>query len=309
MRRSSDKEAVVPSGAVEQQPRLVTPEAVVLSFETAGLGSRVLATLIDLAMQGGVLLLGSIALALLSASATGGTADVVATVLLLLLVTGVLLGYPIAFETLWRGRTPGKAALGLRVVTTEGAPVRFRHAAVRSFLGLIELWATTGSVAVLSVLLTRDNQRLGDLAAGTLVLRERSGAGSPKVAAFPPPYGLEAYTATLDIAGLTPDEYGAVRSFLLRAPSLPPPVRAGLAGELAGTVAARMRHTPPPWLPPEAFLACVAAATQARSAPPAPAVTAWSEAAAVWGRSEHAGAGGAAPPVPPATAGGYVAPP
>ena len=293
-----------------EQPRLVTPEAVVLSFETAGLGSRVPAMLIDLAIQGGVLFLGSVALVLLTANTSGDTANVAATVVLLLLFTGVLLGYPIAFETLWRGRTPGKAALGLRVVTTEGAPVRFRHAAVRSFLGLIDLWATTGAVAVLSILLTRDNQRLGDLAAGTLVLRERSGAGRPRVAAFAPPHGLEAYTATLDVAGLTPDEYGAVRSLLLRAPSLPPPVRAGLAGELAGTVASRMRHTPPPWLPPEAFLACVAAATQARSAPAAP-VTAWSEAAAVWGRAAPPGAPTGPPPVPvrPATAGGYVAPP
>ena len=296
-----------------EQPRLVTPEAVVLSFETAGLGSRVPAMLIDLAIQGGVLFLGSVALVLLTANTSGDTANVAATVVLLLLFTGVLLGYPIAFETLWRGRTPGKAALGLRVVTTEGAPVRFRHAAVRSFLGLVDLWATTGAVAVLSILLTRDNQRLGDLAAGTLVLRERSGAGRPRVAAFPPPYGLEAYTTTLDVAGLTPDEYGAVRSFLLRAPSLPPPVRAGLAGELAGTVAARMRHTPPSWLPPEAFLACVAAATQARSAPLAPPVAAWSEAAAVWGRAGPPGppAAMAAPPapIPPARAGGYVAPP
>jgi uncharacterized RDD family membrane protein YckC len=294
-----------------QEPRLVTPEAVVLSFETAGLGSRALAILIDLLIQGGALFLGSLALAMLSAAADGGSADVAATVLLLLLVTAVLLGYPIAFESLWRGRTPGKAALGLRVVTTEGAPERFRHAAVRGFLGLIDLWATTGAVAVLSVLLTRDNQRLGDLAAGTLVIRERSGAGRPRVAAFSPPHGLEAYTTTLDVAGLTPDEYGAVRSFLLRAPSLPPPVRAGLAAELAGTVAARMRHTPPPWLPPEAFLACVAAATQARSAPPA-APPARTEAAAVWGRAAappppDASRAPAPPPAP--TAGGYVAPP
>jgi uncharacterized RDD family membrane protein YckC len=294
-----------------EQPRLVTPEAVVLSFETAGLGSRVLAMLVDLAIQGGLLFLGSVALVLLTANTSGDSANVAATVVLLLLFTGVLLGYPIAFESLWRGRTPGKAALGLRVVTTEGAPVRFRHAAVRGFVGLIELWATTGALAVLSVLLTRDNQRLGDLAAGTLVLRERSGAGRPRVAAFPPPHGLEAYTATLDVAGLTPDEYGAVRSFLLRAASLPPPVRAGLAGELAGTVAARMRHTPPPWLPPEAFLACVAAATQARSAAPGPPVAAWSEAAAVWGSAAPSGApaGPRPAPPPPATAGGYVAPP
>jgi hypothetical protein len=197
------------------------------------------------------------------------------------------------------------------VVTTEGAPERFRHAAVRGFLGLIDLWATTGAVAVLSVLLTRDNQRLGDLAAGTLVIRERSGAGRPRAAAFPTPYGLEAYTATLDVAGLSPDEYGAVRALLLRAPTLPPPVRAGLAAELASTVAARMRHTPPPWLPPEAFLACVAAATQARSAPAPPPPGAWSDAAAVWGRAAApAPAASPAPaPHPAPTAGGYVAPP
>ena len=107
-----------------------------LSFETAGLGSRVLAALIDLLVLGGVLFLGNIAILLVASAGGGGTTDVVATVLLLLLVTGVLLGYPIAFESLWRGRTLGKAALGLRVVTTEGAPERFRHAAVRGFVGL-----------------------------------------------------------------------------------------------------------------------------------------------------------------------------
>jgi len=294
-----------------EPPRLVTPEAVVLSFETAGVASRVLAILVDLAVQGSVLLVGFVGLALLGAAGNGGTSEVVAVVVALLLVPGVLFGYPIAFETLWRGRTPGKAALGLRVVTTEGAPVRFRHAAVRGFLALVDLWATTGAAAVLAVLLTRDNQRLGDLAAGTLVLRERSGAGRPAATAFVPPWGLEEYTATLDVAGLTPDEYGAVRAFLLRAPSLPPPVRAGLARDVAATVAARMRHSPPAWLPPEPFLACVAAATQARSAPAAPPPAAWSEAVAVWG------AAGAAPPPPAArpgsappapTAGGYVAP-
>src|SRR5215212_1030571 len=93
-------------GAVEQR-RLVTPEAVVLSFETAGLGSRVLAALVDLVIEGGVLFLGAVAVALLSANTTG-TTDVAITVLWLLLVTGVLLGYPVAFESLWRGRTAGK---------------------------------------------------------------------------------------------------------------------------------------------------------------------------------------------------------
>lgn len=298
--------------------RVVTPEAVVLSFETAGLGSRVLAALVDLAVQGGALFLGVLALTVFGATAQSDAVGVAVFVLLLLLVTGVLLGYPIAFETLWRGRTPGKAALGLRVVTTDGAPIRFRHAAVRGFLGLIDLWATTGAVAVVSVLLSRDDQRLGDLAAGTLVLRERSGAGTPTATEFRVPPGLEAYTSTLDVAGLTPEEYGAVRSFLLRAGSLPPEVRASLAASVAERVAVGMHHRRPDWLPADAFLACVAAATQAGSARVPTASVRPSEAAAVWARAEAPTTAlpgpdspqftPSAPPPPPPSAGGFQLP-
>lgn len=247
----------------EAPPRLVTPEAVVLQFETAGLGSRALALLIDLAIQGVLLALASVALAALAVAGQGATAGIVVA---LLFVTAVLLGYPIAFETLWRGRTPGKAALGLRVVTTDGAPIRFRHAAVRGFLTLVDFYLTSGAAAVLCVLFTADNQRLGDLAAGTLVLRERTGAKAPAPVSFAVPPGYEAYAATLDPTGLTGDDHVAVRSFLLRATSLPPETRNALARQLATTVAAHMGHTPPPGTHPEAFLACVAAVHQARAA-------------------------------------------
>ena len=281
-------------------PRIVTPEAVVLQFETGGLGSRCLAFFLDIVIQAGILFAVALGLATLDSSTTG-------TVLLLLTVTAVLFVYPIGFETLWRGRTPGKAALGLRVVTREGAPVRFRHAAIRGFMTLIDFWLTTGGAAVLCMLLTRDNQRLGDLAAGTLVLRERSGAGKPRSVQFPLPAGHEAYAATLDTSGLTPDEYGAVRSFLLRGASLTPSVRGALAPQVAGPVAARMHHVPPSWVTPEAFLFCVAAAHQRRAAVQAapPAAGAWMPAADVWSatapvaatvRAAPADAGGFAPP-------------
>ena len=258
--------------------RLVTPEAVVLQFETASLGSRVPAALLDLVVQLGILMTVGIGL-----SPVGGTAG---NVLLYLLITFVLLGYSVVFETLWRGRTPGKAALGLRVVRKDGAPVRFRHAVVRSFLGLVDFWLTTGAAAVIAVLLTRDNQRLGDLAAGTLVLRERSGAGRSAPVRFSVPYGWEGYAATLDTSGLSAAEYEAARSFLLRAASLPPEVRRGLALQVATSVAGRMRHRPPGGVDPELFLACVASAHQRRSAvlagtlPGAP--PAGSAPAAVW---------------------------
>lgn len=270
-----------------------------------------LAALIDLLIQGTVMTAAAFSLAVFFSAA--GTSGTVAIVVLLLIVTAVFLGYPIAFETLWRGRTPGKAALGLRVVTREGAPVRFRHAAVRGFVGLVDFWLTSAAAAVIAVLVSADNQRLGDLAAGTLVLRERSGAGRPTSMQFPVPHGYEAYTATLDVAGLTPDEYGAVRSFLLRAGSLPAAVRARLGAELASTVADRMHHTPPPGVAPEAFLACLAAASQRRGAVAAPAPPpsqVWAPAADVWGAATSAPqVPAAASPAAAAPADGFVPPP
>lgn len=246
----------------EAPPRLVTPEAVELQFETAGLGSRTLAVLIDLAIQGVMVVVASIPLIVLADAGASATAGIVVA---LVVVSVILLGYPIAFETLWRGRTPGKAALGLRVVTTDGAPIRFRQAAVRGFLTLVDLYLTSGAGAVLSMLFTRDSQRLGDLAAGTLVLRQRTGAQAPAPVSFPVPPGCEAYAATLDPAGLTGDDHVAVRSFLLRAAGLPPDARFSLGAQIATTVAGHMGHTPPAGLHPEAFLACVAAVHQARS--------------------------------------------
>lgn len=269
----------------ELLPRVVTPEAVVLQFETAGLGSRALAVLIDLAIQGGLLVLASIPLVTLAGSGQSATAGIVVA---LLVVTVILLGYPIAFETLWRGRTPGKAALGLRVVTSDGAPIRFRHAAVRGFLTLVDLYLTSGAGAVLSVLCTRDNQRLGDLAAGTMVLRQRTGAQAPVPVSFSVPPGWEPYAATLDPAGLTGDDHVAVRSFLLRAPDLPSPARHGLAAQIATTVAGHMGHTPPPGTHPEGFLACVAAVHQARSTPaPAPSIEGPTSSGGAAGAARH----------------------
>ena len=245
-------------------PRLVTPEAVELRFQTASLGSRILAAAIDLALQATLLLVTVLGLGALSLQ--GGPATF-GFVVIVLAVTLILLGYPIAFETLWRGRTPGKAALGLRVVARDGSPVRFRHTVVRGFLTLVDGVLTSGVAAVLSILFTRDDQRLGDLAAGTLVIRERTGAGAPQAMRFSVPPGWEGYAATIDVAAMGAADYGAVRAALGRAPSLPAAVRDRLLAEVATTVAARLGHAPPPGVPPEAFLTCAAARYQQRAAP------------------------------------------
>jgi hypothetical protein len=172
---------------------------------------------------------------------------------------------------LWRGRTPGKAALGLRVVTTEGAPIRFRHALVRGVLGLVDFFVIGPEVGVLAVLLSRRDQRLGDMAAGTLVMRERSGARPTAPVAFGPPRGWEGYVYQLDVGRMSPGDYEAVRAFLLRARDLAPAARESLATRLATPVASRLAPPPPPGMAPELWLWCAAAAYQLRhGGPPQP---------------------------------------
>ena len=244
--------------------RMVTPEAVALEFRTANLGSRILAYLVDMTVVVAGILVGLFAVALLGQASDVVVPDWVALTIVLVLLPAWWLGYFIAFETLWRGRTLGKAALGLRVVTREGAPVRFRHAAIRGLLGLVDFFLFGGFVAVVFILFSRDNQRLGDMVAGTLVLRERSALAAPAPVDFTPPPGLEHYAATLDPSGVGTDEYQAVRTFLIRAPSLPPGPRSALALQLASPLAARLRPPPPSWVSPEQYLLCVAAAYHQR---------------------------------------------
>jgi uncharacterized RDD family membrane protein YckC len=210
------------------------------------------------------ILAGLFSVALLGQASDVVVPDWVALTIVLVLLPAWWLGYFIAFETLWRGRTLGKAALGLRVVTREGAPVRFRHAAIRGLLGLVDFFLLGGFLAVVFILFTRDNQRLGDMVAGTLVLRERSALATPAPVDFAPPPGLEHYAATLDPGGVGTEEYQAVRTFLLRAASLPPGPRAALALQLAGPLAARLRPPPPAGVSPELYLRCLAAAYQRR---------------------------------------------
>jgi uncharacterized RDD family membrane protein YckC len=250
---------------VADQRGIITPEAVVLEFETAGIGSRAMALALDLVaiavvLVGVMFVIGLLALAGL---------QTLVVILQILLAALVWFGYPVACEVLNGGRTPGKAALGLRVVTAEGAPVRFRHAATRVVLLQAELFLPV--LALLSMALTRQNQRLGDLFAGTIVLRERSGAAPAVAVRFPAPSGWEGFVATLDTSGLTPDQYGTVRRYLMRVGDLEPSARAALAVRLAQPVALRLHHTPPAELSPELYLVCVASAYQLRhGAPPLP---------------------------------------
>jgi uncharacterized RDD family membrane protein YckC len=289
----------------ERDLRLVTPEAVVLQFDTAGLPSRLFARLLDLVVQV-IALFVFLFLGGLIGSAVGDNESQVLDIILVVLGTVLLflllLGYEAIFETVWKGKTPGKAALGLRVMTAEGAPIRFRHAAIRSALSLVDVFLFSGLIGIIAILVTRNNQRLGDLVAGTIVVRERSATKAPTAISFPVPHGCEAYADTLDVSAVTQAEYGAIRSFLMRAGTLAPQVRSGLAADLGSPLVQRMHHVPPSWVGPELFLACVAAVYQRRfGALPVPA-PAWQAPAPLPASSSWGVARPTAPPAADAAA-------
>ena len=247
---------------------VVTPEAVVLEFETASVASRSLAQAIDLGVRFGILYAIAIVAGLLGA----GLGTTPAIVILFVGIFFVLFGYPALLETQWNGQTVGKRVLGLRVVTVEGSPVRFRHAAIRSVLAVVDFFLPPiGVSATIVALLNRRNQRLGDVFAGTIVLRERTGAAFPVPVSFPPLPGFEQYARSLDVGGITPEQYAVIRSFLTRVNAFSPGARAHVATRLANAVAAAMHHTPPAQVAPEVFLVSVAAAYQLRQGgPPVP---------------------------------------
>jgi uncharacterized RDD family membrane protein YckC len=247
----------------EERTRIATPEGVELELVLAGLASRFIAELIDGTLT--LLLIGAmIALAAL-AGGTGGIA------LASIAVGGAMLisvAYNVAFEVLASGRTPGKRWNGLRVVMEGGEPVGLRASSVRNLVRLIEGPPLFYAPAIVSILVTRRNQRLGDLAANTLVVREplarpgrraRRAAGASELHALSPRLRL----ADWDVSAVTQEDLAAVRTFLARRSGFTPAARDGLARELAARLDPKVAGQPA-GIAPEALLEGIAAAKAAR---------------------------------------------
>ncbi|MFI6518821.1 RDD family protein [Spirillospora sp. NPDC050679] len=241
-------------------PELVTGEAVALDLRVARLASRGCALLLDLMFQLAVL-----NFAVYIVSMTALVADEAWTVGLVLLTSVlVLVGYPCAFETLTRGRSLGKMALGLRVVAEDGGPVRFRQALVRALAGVPEFWLFYGAPALLTSLGSRRGKRLGDVFAGTIVIQERvptTGMFGP-VAVMPPP--LLPWARGLELSQVSDELALTARQYLSRFWELLPEVRDELGERIAGQVVAVISPPPPPGVRPEILLAAVLAERRVR---------------------------------------------
>ncbi|MFF7342168.1 RDD family protein [Streptomyces sp. NPDC008163] len=240
---------------------LVTGDAVVLGLRPAKLPSRALALAIDLVVV--VTVFGLVALGLAFASGSLDDAAWAAVSVAAFLLVPV--GGPIAVETLSRGRSPGKLACGLRVVRDDGGPIRFRHALVRGAMGVVEILLTFGVVAVVASLVSARGRRLGDIFAGTLVVRERVPAGRAAAVPPPPPW-LVGRFAGLDLSAVPDELWVAVRQYLTRMRQLDAAVGRSMAERLGGEVAARTGAPPPPGVPAAAYLAAVVHERQVRDA-------------------------------------------
>ncbi|MBD0423925.1 RDD family protein [Streptomyces sp. TRM S81-3] len=240
---------------------LVTGEAVALELRPARLPSRALAVLLDLAVAVALYVVVTIGLVASTASLDEAAQTALSIAAFVLLLVGV----PIAVETLSHGRSLGKMACGLRVVRDDGGPIRFRHALVRGLIGVIEILTTFGVVACIASLVSARGRRLGDVFAGTLVVRERVPV-APAGFLPPPPPWLAGRFSGLDLSAVPDDLWLAVRQYLARMGQLDPQVGWAMAERLAGDVAARTGSPAPQGVPPAAYLAAVLQERQVREA-------------------------------------------
>ncbi len=226
---------------MERTLDVATGESVAFRYELAGLGSRFYALFIDLAIQIAVLLVGILLLAWIGSSLPTGKAapvdataakigSAIVTALLVFAAFMLFFGYFIIFEWRWGGRTPGKRLLGIRVVRDGGFPLDFTSAVVRNVVRIVETALGFYLVSAIVTLLSPENRRLGDMAAGTLVVRDQRYERARPVAL------VEAAQEDPLVRDLSEPERDLVRRFAARRESLRPKARAALARSIAGNI-------------------------------------------------------------------------
>ena len=259
-------------------------EGVLLDARPASFATRMLAAGIDVLVVG----MASVIVVVIVVAGLAPQLDEAAT--MALVITGlvvVTVVVPTLVETLTRGRSLGKVVLGIRIVRDDGGPIRFRHAFVRALTGVLELWFTTGLVAILTSMVHPRGKRLGDLLAGTYAVRVRSGQK-----ALPPvtmPFELAAWATRADMRRLPDGLALSARQLLGRADRLNRGSRVRLGTELAAQFEKYVAPGPPPGTSPERFLAAVLAERRNREYAHAVAMLDRSAAeTALMGRLPHA---------------------
>jgi uncharacterized RDD family membrane protein YckC len=174
----------------------------------------------------------------------------------------LLVGIPATVETLTRGYSLGRFALGIRIVRDDGGPVSARQAFMRALVGIGELWATAGTVAFTVSMLSNRSKRLGDMAAGTYAMRTRGTLKALPPVVMPP--ALAEWSRTVDISRLPDGLALTARLFLGRAGAMHPAPRAELGTKIASRLYPHVSPQPPFGTHPETYIAAVLATRRDR---------------------------------------------
>jgi uncharacterized RDD family membrane protein YckC len=245
-----------------------TPEQVGLEFSVAGIGSRFVALLMDMLIVCAVFLLELLAMVMIGAAAAtthsiGGVSETAGkwfVALIIFVNFGIFWGYFALFEAYWKGQTPGKRVMKLRVIKDSGRQITFFEALARNLMRVVDYLPSFFLVGVITMLCNKRNQRLGDLVAGTLVVHERLDESSllyqtsttmvAPVGFAAPPMGREAVAPWGNavvpmfpedaVAKLSGQDLMVIETFFSRMLDLPMGTRASVAYRMAAQMAAKM---------------------------------------------------------------------
>lgn len=242
---------------MQRQVQFVTPENIEISYELSGIGSRFLAGCIDLSIQLLVILLLSLAGGLMAqgtalfSNIASGSLSLWLYALLGLISFAILFGYHTFFEMRWGGRTPGKKLVGLRVVRDGGYPVDLYASVTRNLVRIVDFLPPIYSAGLCSIFFSSEYKRLGDFAAGTIVIKERKPSFLSGRKNIPPTQLVAFYMSqvkNLDL--LEPEEFDAIRRFVARRSELAIPIQAQLGMRLALPIMEKLKLEVPvtaPW--------------------------------------------------------------
>jgi uncharacterized RDD family membrane protein YckC len=221
-----------------------TPESIAFSYELAGLGSRFLAVTVDMLIQSlilagiiwGIFLIASHAPPAVPGARDYSAPESVGIAIIVAIIFLVYFGYFVAFEALWNGQTPGKKLLGIRVVRDGGFPVDFAAAAIRNLIRVGEMALGFYAISAVASIASPENKRLGDMAAGTIVVRDARTATLAAIRA------ASAAQPAARTALLTDDEHALIDRFVTRRNTLAPDARRSIAMDLANRVRSRVSY-------------------------------------------------------------------
>jgi uncharacterized RDD family membrane protein YckC len=236
----SDPSQIRVPGDFRDKLIIETPEQTVLEFEIAGIGSRFLALAYDTLLQiliGLGLLLIMVVVGVAVPNSLKAGIWFLAVILLAYFV--LYFGYFTVFEIIRNGQTPGKKKEGLRVIKDSGRPITPSEAVGRNLMRIVDQLPAFYAVGIVSVLLSRQNKRLGDFVAGTIVVHEKSLEDAKSV--WQSTQAGQATPATVyGSERLTPEEFALVETFLNRRSSLPADVRFDMADRIAKQIRSKL---------------------------------------------------------------------